>query len=451
MINFLYLLVNAIFCLIFIFYFLFTSIYVYTNLSKSYIRFNIFWMDTWIMQFIICFFTVTYTLCLINNSDPKDDNLNFSEFVGLIYFILIFQGINLNIVNIFKSILLVFTTKIENKEKLDFIQDDFYIPDSIIYPRNLNEELIFKKPLHYFFSVILFLSNVTCIYFFYSEEDKNLNIFTVFKYFLISLIFTLILIIILLNNTKNKIYDKDDNLVDEKFYIRGKLRVPDFIYGNLRMLNIFFEKNGVVKDFFKEKQILYSKEMKSVFNKKKCINCQKLIGKVDIYYCYFCKVFYCHKCAKKKISPEDDDGENECNYHSLLAILDVDKIKNVLIKINRLGMQMYSQYASLNIYDMGFVCSYCEDNDVKGRRYICLDCRGCDILMATSNQENEGYIDVCGSCYDLMVKYYQNPKKIKHPEKIKSLLDDVADRQDHHFDSHLYVMTKFRTGNYFEY
>jgi len=155
-----------------------------------------------------------------------------------------------------------------------------------------------------------------------------------------------------------------------------------------------------------------------------------------------------------------------CLKHNLVVIVDFEETKKANnlkdIEIKKLGKNYFNIVPQSDLYDNGFICSYCNSCVYIGIRYICINCRGCDILYTCSISNYSGYIDICEVCFDGLSNKYNpnknfnavsiNAKNNESSEEAISVLDKkVIKTENHYFNTHCYIRLLKRTSNYFIY
>jgi hypothetical protein len=272
---------------------------------------------------------------------------------------------------------------------------------------------------------------------------------------------------------KNKIYDENDNLLQEKFYARGKLRIRENDYKEQHLreenfsiftfilaINEFLPGNpNFSEEIFKD---TYVHKVFSITDEKrdKCERCKNLfLPNILNFYCKFCEAFYCETCAKNL--SEEENEEERCYLHNLIAIVDFKNTKSSgnldNLEIEKIGKNSNKVFNELKLKDSGFCCSYCEATKSSGRRFICLNCRGCDLVLDSKDFNSNGFIDICGDCFDLLAKFYKDKEKelncLSETDKIRAqnLVDMVKEKDGHIFSEHVYIKIEQPTGSYFNY
>lgn len=272
---------------------------------------------------------------------------------------------------------------------------------------------------------------------------------------------------------KNKIYDEHDNLLQEKFYARGKLRIREndykeqqlrvdnfSIFAFILSINEFVPGiRNLTEEIFKD---TYVHKVFSISDEKrdKCARCKDLnLPNIINFYCKFCEAFYCEMCAK--VLSEVENDQERCYLHNLIAIVDFKNTKSSgnldNIEIEKIGKNSNKIFNELKLKDSGFCCSYCEATKISGRRFICLNCRGCDLVLDSKDFNSNGFIDVCGDCFDLLTKFYKEKENVissfTETDKIRAqnLIDLVKEKDGHIFSDHVYIKIEQPTGSYFNY
>jgi hypothetical protein len=278
---------------------------------------------------------------------------------------------------------------------------------------------------------------------------------------------------------KNTFYNKEDQIVDEKYYIKGKIRMKRVDYSQQeRIYNLQNESNSdsfkheyssynyspysflqkvsrIINDETKYKELiqdclLYDTNNLSCHYDGHCFACKSIMKEESLtFYCYCCEAFYCPDCEKSR-------GGYYCLNHLLVVIVNYKAAlmsKSLLsIEKYKFGIDILENYQHVNLVDTGFCCSYCDETVKVGARYICLNCRGCDVLLHTKGHISIGYIDVCEKCFDLIYTTTSGrcQDEVKN-EKVRRIMSQIMEKDHHSFEEHIYIKLPKQTGSYFLY
>jgi hypothetical protein len=211
----------------------------------------------------------------------------------------------------------------------------------------------------------------------------------------------------------------------------------------------------IIKDETKYKKILndcqfYDTVNLDSSNNRICFACESELKEDSLtFYCYECEAFYCPNCEKSRY------GE-ACLQHSLVTIVNYKaalKSQSLCsIEKYKFGVNLLKQYPEVKLIDTGFCCSYCDETRKEGARYICLNCRGCDVILHSHDNNTIGYIDVCEKCFQLINATIKGQCQDEEKnERVKLLLGKIMERDHHSFEDHIYIKLERQTGSYFIY
>lgn len=257
---------------------------------------------------------------------------------------------------------------------------------------------------------------------------------------------------------KNKILDESDILKENKYYILANMKMRDIDYKNQILIHHFLKEIEIFIPNF-SKSILQKEIYETIDLSEKTISC-KICSQTNftefIYYCYFCDLFFCKDCKEE----DEDDFHHD---HNLLIIVNLERSKENLkyLEKYKFGTNARNFFSQTPQHDVGFACSYCGKTKEDGCRYICLNCRGCDLVLTSNDSNSNGYIESCQDCFDELSEYYSNKYKIMNEStysktlygededlSLEYMIDKVEQRDNHIFDSHVYIKIDERTGSY---
>ncbi len=217
---------------------------------------------------------------------------------------------------------------------------------------------------------------------------------------------------------EKKTYYSDLNVLKISYFVsaNAKIKKNDFSY-----IESLINKINTLVDFSDKpcSSIFYSVDLLSTLtirdkeNKDLCKYCNMELGNYMVYYCYFCNVFICNTCARniskfvikfgQNVKLPDELLECLCLQHNLILIIDYEETKKNKslqdIEVGKIGKNYFNAVPQSDFYDLGFICSYCLESLYTGIRYVCLNCRGSDILYRCADDNFSGYIDICESCF----------------------------------------------------
>lgn len=115
-----------------------------------------------------------------------------------------------------------------------------------------------------------------------------------------------------------------------------------------------------------------------------------------IYYCYWCKIFFCEKCVEDKWKNYPENNENLIQMylhkeHNLIYIKHRVPSKLKDLGLTRLGKNAFAERTNCLGSNHSAICNGCGGGFTKTPRFICISCR-------PGVKSSNGFIDFCYKC-----------------------------------------------------
>ena len=168
-----------------------------------------------------------------------------------------------------------------------------------------------------------------------------------------------------------------------------------------------------------------------------CKVCKNIIpNDKELYYCYFCKDFYCYKCVKDNFESKSGKEKFIDQKHNLLFFKTRNKNQFLNIEEHKLGKNTFTTIQSFKSYHSAS-CDGCSSSFDGSPRYICITCKPGLYLSG-------GYNDYCDVCIDHMMKNDDAGKKMQKDIKTinynSNFVSNHILRNIHNHENHIYLM-----------
>ena len=168
-----------------------------------------------------------------------------------------------------------------------------------------------------------------------------------------------------------------------------------------------------------------------------CKVCKNIIpNDKELYYCYFCKDFYCYKCVKDNFESKSGKEKFIDQKHNLLFFKNRNKNLFLNIEEHKLGKNTFTTIQSFKSYHSAS-CDGCSSSFDGSPRYICITCKPGLYLSG-------GYNDYCDVCIEHMMKNDDAGKKMQKDIKTinynSNFVSNHILRNIHNHENHIYLM-----------
>ena len=168
-----------------------------------------------------------------------------------------------------------------------------------------------------------------------------------------------------------------------------------------------------------------------------CKVCKNIIpNDKELYYCYFCKDFYCYKCVKDNFESKSGKEKFIDQKHNLLFFKTRNKNQFLNIEEHKLGKNTFTTIQSFKSYHSAS-CDGCSSSFDGSPRYICITCKPGLYLSG-------GYNDYCDVCIEHMMKNDDAGKKMQKDIKTinynSNFVSNHILRNIHNHENHIYLM-----------
>jgi hypothetical protein len=168
-----------------------------------------------------------------------------------------------------------------------------------------------------------------------------------------------------------------------------------------------------------------------------CKVCKNIIpNDKELYYCYFCKDFYCYKCVKDNFESKSGKEKFIDQKHNLLFFKTRNKNLFLNIEEHKLGKNTFTTIQSFKSYHSAS-CDGCSSSFDGSPRYICITCKPGIYLSG-------GYNDYCDVCIEHMMKNDDAGKKMQKDIKTinynSNFVSNHILRNIHNHENHIYLM-----------
>ena len=168
-----------------------------------------------------------------------------------------------------------------------------------------------------------------------------------------------------------------------------------------------------------------------------CKVCKNIIpNDKELYYCYFCKDFYCYKCVKDNFESKSGKEKFIDQKHNLLFFKTRNKNLFLNIEEHKLGKNTFTTIQSFKSYHSAS-CDGCSSSFDGSPRYICITCKPGLYLSG-------GYNDYCDVCIEHMMKNDDAGKKMQKDIKTinynSNFVSNHILRNIHNHENHIYLM-----------
>ena len=168
-----------------------------------------------------------------------------------------------------------------------------------------------------------------------------------------------------------------------------------------------------------------------------CKVCKNIIpNDKELYYCYFCKDFYCYKCVKDNFESKSGKEKFIDQKHNLLFFKTRNKNQFLNIEEHKLGKNTFTTIQSFKSYHSAS-CDGCSSSFDGSPRYICITCKPGLYLSG-------GYYDYCDVCIEHMMKNDDAGKKMQKDIKTinynSNFVSNHILRNIHNHENHIYLM-----------